>query len=198
MKQALLIFALLLAGCGAAKRAEAPTGEGNVARPAVSDSAPGGDAVPTAEPIPPGRPGGLADDRTPVSEAPFSETSGQGAANVVQVFYALIEQGKLSEARRLWSDPAAADSFARSLEPYGEYHAQIGAPGRMEGAAGSSYVDVQTQAYGRLKTGRAFATPSMVTLRRVNDVPGSTGEQRKWHIVKIVTLPVTPRPGGRS
>ena len=75
--------------------------------------------------------------------------------------------------------------FADSFMPYLEYHAQIGGPGQMEGAAGSSYVTVPVQIYGRLKTGEAFHLLKRVQLRRVNDVPGATPEQLRWHITTL-------------
>ena len=138
----------------------------------------------------PGEPGGLPDDRTPVSEAPFTQDSAQGAANVVQTYYALLEQGKYREAWRLWSDGGkasgmGAEAFAASFAEYAEYHANIGAPGRIEGAAGSLYVTVPVQVYGRLKSGEPFNRKGAVTLRRVNDVPGSTEDQRRWHIAAV-------------
>ncbi|HEY6916268.1 MAG TPA: hypothetical protein VI381_01360 [Allosphingosinicella sp.] len=144
----------------------------------------------------PGEPGGLPDDRTPVSEAPFTQDSAQGAANVVQTYYALLEQGKYREAWRLWSEGGeasgmGAEAFTASFAEYAEYHANIGAPGRIEGAAGSLYVTVPVQLYGRLKSGEPFNRKGAVTLRRVNDVPGSTGEQRRWH---IASTDVEPRP----
>ena len=37
--------------------------------------------------------------------------------------------------------------------------------------------------YGRLKDGKEFNSRGTMTLRRVNDVPGSTEEQRRWHIM---------------
>ena len=61
----------------------------------------------------------------------------------------------------------------------------------MEGAAGSSYVDIPFRLYGRLKDGKPFNQVGTVTLRRVNDVPGSTEEQRSWRIYKIE---MQPRP----
>jgi hypothetical protein len=67
---------------------------------------------------------------------------------------------------------------------YREIHANIGGPGQAEGAAGSVYVDVPVQLYGRLRDGKEFNARGTMTLRRVNDVPGSTAEQRKWHIYK--------------
>jgi len=54
----------------------------------------------------------------------------------------------------------------------------------MEGAAGSSYVDFPVQLYGRTNDGKEFNSRGTMTLRRANDVPGSTAEQRKWHIYK--------------
>lgn len=132
------------------------------------------------EPPAPGQPGGLPDDRTPVSEAPFSPTSAQAAADVVQTYFALLEAGKTGEAAKLRRDGQAPD-----LSPYAAYHAQVGAPGESEGAAGSIYVEIPVVIYGRLKAGGELHQSGKVTLRRVNDVPGSTADQRRWHIERI-------------
>src|SRR3546814_6508705 len=83
------------------------------------------------------------------------------------------------------------DEFKESFSKYQEYHANIGAPGRIEGAAGSLYVEVPVQVYGRLNTGEEFNMLGSVQLRRVNDVPGSTPEPRQWH---IAVSNVKPRP----
>lgn len=138
----------------------------------------------------PGRPGGLPDDRTPVSEAPFTPQSAQGAANVVQTYYALIGAGKYAEAWDLWSDGGRASGLARErfvdgFKAYSRYNAQIGAPGEIEGAAGSLYVEVPVVVYGRYRDGRELHQSGKATLRRVNDVPGSTPEQRSWRIAGI-------------
>lgn len=136
------------------------------------------------EPPAPGTPGGLPDDRTPVSEAPFTPQSAQGAANVVQTYYALLGEGKAAEAGQLRGDGQAPD-----LGPYAEYHAQVGGPGQIEGAAGSLYVEVPVVIYGRLKTGAEVHQSGKAVLRRVNDVPGSTPAQRRWHIERIELTP---------
>jgi len=44
--------------------------------------------------IKPGEPGGLPDDRTPVSEGAIDPKSAQGASQVLQLFGGLLEQGK--------------------------------------------------------------------------------------------------------
>ncbi|MDQ0466556.1 hypothetical protein QO010_004351 [Caulobacter ginsengisoli] len=165
-------------------------------RPAQKPAPPAAPAPPATpvEPIPPGQPGGLPDDRTPIPEGPITATSAQGAANVVQTYYAQLEGGHYAEAWRLWSGGGEASgmsepAFAASFGGFSEYHAQIGAPGEIEGAAGSLFVDVPVQVYGRLKTGAPFHQLGSVTLRRVNDVPGSTAEQRLWHIYRINLKP---------
>lgn len=170
--------------------AEAPQAENVVA------SAPPATVLPPVEPPAPGTPGGLPDGRTPVSEAPFAATSAQGAADVVQTYYALLGDGQYGKAWRLWSGGGEASgmgeqAFADSFAKYVQYDAQVGAPGEIEGAAGSLYVEVPVVVYGRLKSGEDVHMAGPVTLRRVNDVPGSTAEQRRWH---ISASGVRPRP----
>jgi membrane-bound inhibitor of C-type lysozyme len=154
-----------------------------------------GDEPPLA-PAEPGQPGGLPDDRTPVSEGKFTPDSAQGAANVVQIYFASIEGGKYAAARALWGN-GGADSklspaaFAASFAKYKEYHANIGGPGEVEGAAGSRYVSVPVQVYARLKDGRPDYQTGTIVLRRTV-VDGSTPEQRKWH---IYSADLKPAPG---
>lgn len=152
--------------------------------------------MPDPAAIRPGEPGGLPDDRTPVAEGAIDPKSAQGAGQVLQLFGGLLEQRKFAEARRLWSDQGRASGqseaeFIAAYDRYSEIHSEVGAPGAMEGAAGSSYVDIPFRLYGKLKDGKPFNQVGTVTLRRVNDVPGSTEEQRSWRIYKI---DLQPRP----
>lgn len=201
----------LLAGCSSQTDAPDNQATGNAAAspplPIVNEAAPAPvtslapprPAPPSASPVEPpapGTPGGLRDDRRPVSEPPFAATSAQAAADVVQTYYALIGEKKYKEAWRLWGGGGEASgtkaaAFAASFDKYAQYSAQIGTPGEIEGAAGSSYVEVPVIIYGRLKSGKEVHMKGPVTLRRVNDVPGSTAEQRQWH---IQASPVAPLP----
>lgn len=148
-------------------------------------------ALEPLNPPAPGQPGGLPDDRTPVSEAKFTPDSAQGAANVVQTYYALVESGRYAQAWALWSDGGKASggdaqAFAARFAPYSEYHANIGAPGQIEAGAGQRYVTVPVQVYGRMKaTGKPFHQLGEVTLHRTGDIDGATPEQRSWHIRAI-------------
>jgi hypothetical protein len=194
----LILTLLLLAGC--AREAGAPQAAGpNAMPPAATSPQPAADpnaapppskTFPPVTPPAPGTPGGLPDDRTPLSEASFTPTSAQGAANVVQTYYALVAERRYEDAWRLWTQGGegsgmTAEAFAKSFTPYESYNANIGAPGAIEGAAGSLYVSVPVQVYGRRKSGEEVHLLGEATLRRVNDVPGSTPEQRKWHISRI-------------
>lgn len=86
--------------------------------------------------------------------------------------------------------PAEAE-FIAAYDKYGEIHSEVGAPGQSEGAAGSIYIEVPFRLYGTLKDGKPFNLVGPITLRRVNDVDGSTEEQRQWHIVRSG---LKPRP----
>ncbi len=207
--RAVLFPALLLAACsqpatvgngevadinGAADRAESDINSYD------TNTATNVAAEPPLEPAAPGEPGGLPDDKTPISEAPIVAGTAQDAANVVQLYYASIEGGKYAAARALWEDGASKLSpvaFAASFARYKEYHANIGAPGDVEGAAGSRYVSVPVQVYARLRDGRPDYQSGNVTLRRVGEVDGATADQKKWHIYAIELKPA-PGKGGQS
>jgi hypothetical protein len=185
-----------LGSCGPERQPEAPTNNGSEpvlpapsAPPAVENSAPaptGNRAPPTAAPEP-GTPGGLPDVRTPLPEprGPIDPKSAEAAGQVVQHYAALIEQGRYGEAEKLWGDQGAAGKATKELKSYAERHMQIGKPTDMEGAAGSIYIEVPVVLYGKQSGGKPFHRSGNVILRRVNDVPGSTEQQRRWHIERI-------------
>jgi hypothetical protein len=137
----------------------------------------------------PGTAGGLPDDRTPLAEpnGPIDYKSAEAAGQVVQRYGGLLEQRKFTEARMLWSNDGTASGltpgqFASAYDKYASIHSEVGKPADMEGAAGSSYITVPFHLYGTLKSGGRYNLVGPLTLRRVNDVPGSTDAQRHWHI----------------
>lgn len=154
---------------------------------------------PLAPPAP-GTPGGLPDDRTPIAEGTIDPDSGQGAAQVVQGYFGLLEAKKFEDAQDLWDQEGAIGSqddahFAARFRGFSEIHANIGAPNEPEGAAGSTFVTVPAQVYGRIAAnGQPWYTLRQVTLRRVNDVPGSTPDERRWHIESIANYTPPPEP----
>jgi hypothetical protein len=131
--------------------------------------------------------GGLPGEPEVISEptGPIDPKSAEAAGQVVQHYGALIEQGRLAEARKLWGDSAMAKAFESDFARYSEVHLEIGKPGDTEGAAGSIYIAEPVTFYGKLKSGEQFRRSAIINLRRVNDVPGSSEEQRRWHIDRI-------------
>jgi hypothetical protein len=150
-------------------------------------------------PPPPGTPGGLPDDGTPVSEAHFTPDSAQGAAQVVQQYYGFIGEGKYAQAWALWRGGGAASrqtagDFAHGFTIYSEYHANVGAPGRIDAGAGQRYVTVPVQVYARLKDGHIPVYQiGSATLQRAGDVDSATPAQKIWHIQQIALKPVRHR-----
>ena len=182
MRYASLIPVALLAACSrqAPQQKDAmpnSAADRSNAAPATNDAG----IVEALDPPPPGEPGGLPDDRTPIAEGPTDPRSAQGAGQVVQRYFALLESGRTAAATALWSNKAQEPDYSA----YREVHGNIGAPGEPEGAAGSIYVDVPVQLYGRRQDGSRFTTLGKVILRRVNDVPGSTPEQREWRLYRM-------------
>jgi hypothetical protein len=167
----ILLLAAVAAGCG--------QGDEQRAQPAPASNAAGAAPRPAAP-----APAPAAAPQEAAPETPLSSTSALAAADVLKAYYRLIEAGRYEQAWRLrWeSDGGDAADFVAHFADYAEYHATVGNPSEVQGAAGSSYVEVPVQLYGQMKNGESFGSAGTVTLRRVNDVPGATAAQRRWRI----------------
>lgn len=178
MKRAAVVMAAAVLAISACNEQRSKQAAPNAAEPLNT-------TVTKEAPIPPPATG--PDAKTPLAEprGTIDPKSAEAAAQVVQHYGALIEQHRTKEAQALWGSRSGASDFAVNLQPYLEVHLEIGKPGDMEGAAGSSYVTVSVTFYGRGENGATFRRPADVILRRVNDVPGSTAAQRRWHIERI-------------
>jgi hypothetical protein len=121
--------------------------------------------------------------RQPVAPTPIDGTSAAAAAKIAERFADLLEHRRFGEALRQWGNNGQnKDELAAALEKYTTIDASVGKPGDTEGAAGSIYIDVPLTLSGTLKSGGRYRVSGLISLRRVNDVPGSTIEQRRWHI----------------
>jgi hypothetical protein len=157
----------------------------------IQQSAPQNATLPGAESGVPGAPGGLPDDRTPLEEpnGPIDYKNAEAAGQLAQRYGGLLEQRKFAESRQLWGNGGESSGlseaeFANAYAKYATIHSEVGRPSDMEGAAGSIYITVPFRLYGSLKSGGTFNRVGTLTMRRVNDVPGSTEAQRHWHIEK--------------
>jgi hypothetical protein len=163
--------------CAAAALAVAACNQTATQQPS-SNAAEPVDEIREAPAVPPPATGQNA--RTPLAEpkGPIDPKSVEAAGQVVQHYGALVEQNRWGEAAKLWGDAQAAAAFAKALRP--STHLEIGELGDTERAAGSIYTTIPVFFYGD-----NFRRPASIILRRVNDVPGSTAEQRRWHIQRI-------------
>ena len=179
-----LVIALLagLASCG---QQQQPRETANEAQPIDSrapTASPDNETAPVAaEPATAAKTPRVLEEPT----GPIDPKSVEAAGQVVQKYFALIEQKSWTRSRTYWSDPASAKAFERSFRDDADVHGEIGELGEPEGAAGSIYVTEPVTFYGKTNAGGDYRRRADVILRRVNDVPGSTESQRRWHIERI-------------
>jgi hypothetical protein len=138
----------------------------------------------------PAAPAGAADQAASAPPAPARPLTEAGPADIVRHYYALIGERRYGEAWKLWGDGGKASgrtaaAFAAAFADVKHCAATVGPPGAIEGAAGSLYVTVPVEVNGEKVDGAPIHIAGEVTLRRVNNVPGSTPEQRQWHISAV-------------
>ena len=166
MRRLSLVALSFLAACGESEPRK--TDSGGVEAP-PTPAAPGPSVAPAEDVAEPS-----ADARRP-----------QAAAAVLRRYFALAEAGRWDEAEALWWDDNRAEAFTARLRGLRDFDPNIAAPGRPEGAAGSVYVRISLQL---LRESRSLSDGTAV-LRRVNDVPGASAEQRLWRIDRITLQP---------
>ena len=105
--------------------------------------------------------------------------------DVVHSLVALLNQRKFGEAYMLLGPGAPPrPQFEGRFAQYSDLKVTAGVPGDQEGAAGSIFLSVPLSISGAL-SGKRTTSSATVIMRRVNDVPGSTEAQRRWHIERI-------------
>jgi hypothetical protein len=164
--QKILLVALLtgLAACRQERKLEPPKNE------AVSPA-------PVSTPAPPPPAPSLAPTIDPKSK--------EAASDLVHGFVAALNDRQFGEAWMLLGHGAPPRAeFERRFARYSDLDVTAGTPGDQEGAAGSIYLSVPLTISGSV-SGRHASESATAVLRRVNDVPGSTEEQRHWHIERI-------------
>lgn len=118
----------------------------------------------------------------------LQDVDGRTPADLVGTYAQLLDQGRFADAYGLWdpqSTTLSKDRFVDQFDKLATIDAAIGKMGRAEGAAGSIYGEVQLTLTGKTAGGKGYSLTGPVTVKRVNDVPGSTREQRRWRIVKM-------------
>lgn len=192
-KTVFLLPLLLVAACDG-REESAIDNLANGANAAQVDNNVRAEAMAVMEPLnppEPGTPGGLPVDPEPIAEGSITPDSAQGAAQVVQGYYGLLEEKRFVDAQDLWDQAGTIGSqddahFTARFRGFSEIHANIGAPSEPTETEGAMQVTVPVQVYGRIAaTGKPWHTLRQVVLRRVADAPDDKAEQRRWHIESI-------------
>ncbi len=111
----------------------------------------------------------------------------QEAVQVIRDYYRAIARRDYEQAYSAWQDGGAAskqsfDQFKQGFANTASVAVEVGEPGQIEGAAGSLYIEIPVTVTAVTTSGTPQRFRGTYQLRRVNDVPGSTSEQRRWHL----------------
>jgi len=115
-------------------------------------------------------------------------SAAEDAVQVLRAYYAAIAARDYPRAYALWGNGGRASG--QSLEQFSAGYAQtasvavqVGTPGRIEGAAGSRYIEIPATVRALTTSGETQCFRGPYTLRR-SEVPGATEEQRAWRIYR--------------
>ena len=129
---------------------------------------------------------------TPVLTSPagtaLAQSAQTGVADAVQPlrdYYAWINQKKYAEAFAVWEkredgNAANGQSFEAFESGFGDtasVNVEIGAPGEMEGAAGSNFIEIPVVISATSTDGRRQKFAGIYTMRSSN-----MAEDKSWHI----------------
>ncbi|MCD9032289.1 hypothetical protein LDO32_11190 [Luteimonas sp. Y-2-2-4F] len=114
------------------------------------------------------------------------EADREQAAATVRDYYAAIQARDYPRAYALWSDGGRSsgqspEQFAAGFASTRSVDLQLGAPGEVEGAAGSRYVEVPVSLTARQDDGSLRRYAGRYVLRRAV-VDGASTDQRAWRI----------------
>ncbi|UNK50677.1 hypothetical protein MNR01_06630 [Lysobacter sp. S4-A87] len=133
---------------------------------------------------------------TPSDGEAVNEPTAQDAMAVVRDYYAAINSRAYDRAYSLWSDGGRASGqspqqFADGFRDTSGVSVEILAPGAVDAAAGSRFVEVPVALTATAADGSQRKFVGAYTLRRAV-VDGATAEQRAWRIGSADLREVTP------
>jgi hypothetical protein len=126
------------------------------------------------------------DTADPAATGDGSVGSAAAAVAVVRDYYDAIRERDFERAYGLWGDAErmpgqTLDEFRSGFAETASVEVTPGEPGRVEGAAGSRYIDVPVEIEATQKDGTVQRFRGTYALRRAV-VPGATEEQRRWRL----------------
>jgi hypothetical protein len=127
-----------------------------------------------------------AGEVTATPPMPATEPTADDAIAVVRGYYAAIDARQYAHAYALWSGGGSAsgqspEQFAAGFADTTDVVVEPGAPGRLDAAAGSRFIEVPVSVRATREDGSVHRYAGSYTLRRAV-VDGATAEQRAWRI----------------
>lgn len=121
---------------------------------------------------------------------PAADKTPAAARAVIRRYYDAIDRGRYRAAWLAWDRGGAASgqsyaAFAHGFARTRHVRVTTGAPTDGDGAAGSVFVTIPVTLTATLKDGTPQRFRGSYVLRRVNDVPGATPTQLRWHIDSV-------------
>lgn len=118
----------------------------------------------------------------PVPPTPRAQASVDAAVAVVRAYYAALGRHDYRAAHGLWPNGPGAAQLRRGYARTAWTRVTPLPPFDTEGGAGSVYAEIRVTVDAALVDGTRQHYAGSYTLRRVNDVEGSSAAQRRWHI----------------
>ncbi|MEH2178092.1 hypothetical protein [Nostoc sp.] len=128
----------------------------------------------------------IASSPTPASVS-ATQSPEQQAVQVIRDYYSAIARRDYKQAYSAWEGNGAAskqsfEQFKQGFANTTSVAVEVGKPGRPDPGAGSIYIDIPVTITTVTTNGTPQRFRGSYVLRRVNDVPGSTSKQRRWHL----------------
>jgi cytoskeletal protein RodZ len=124
---------------------------------------------------------------SPIRSATNVGSLQQEAVQVIRDYYTAIARRDYKQAYSAWEGGGAAShqsfkQFKQGFANTASVAVEVGEPGRLDPAAGSSYIEIPVTITAVTKNGTRQRFRGSYVLRRVNNVPGSSPDQRRWHL----------------
>ncbi|MEH2058858.1 MAG: hypothetical protein V7K97_22425 [Nostoc sp.] len=159
-----MLFAIAIAGCNNSAKSQQPAAK----TPSVAN-------LIASSPTPPTK--NAADTKPPEEKA----------VQVIRDYYSAIARLDYKQAYLVWEGNGAAskqsfEQFKQGFANTTSVAVEVGKPGRPDPGAGSIYIEIPVTVTAVATNGTPQRFRGSYVLRRVNNVPGSTPEQQRWHL----------------
>ena len=120
-----------------------------------------------------------------IAQAQSAPSTAEDAAQLIRNYYRWINQKKYQGAFNIWEkredgyavNGQSFENFASGFSDTASVSVEIGAPGEIEGAAGSNYIEIPVVILAQTKSGKAQKFAGAYTMRLSN-----MADDKSWYI----------------